>query len=591
MTAKPSGITAVEAKKLNEIMKDPVKWAQIFVTTFDNMNKTYGPWKARWYQVEMLRDESVKKVARCGRRTGKTETMCIDMLHRTHTKPNYRCLVVTPYENQVRLIFMRLRELVEASPMLKKEVKKMTSNPYQLVFRNGAAILGFTTGASSGSGGASIRGQRADYIYMDEVDYMSSTDFDTVTTIAAERSDIGIFMSSTPTGRRSKFYEACTNKAMGYTEHYHPSTHNPNWGPEMEAEFRAQLSEQGFVHEILADFGTQDTGVFNKDKLDLAMLQELYAYNDLDYYQLDRCERQDLKPNMYVYPPGERAHFNAFRCMGVDWDKYGASSSIVILDFDIIRRKFKVIKRVEVARGEYSYDNAVNTIVELNDQYNPSWIFCDRGSGEYQIERLHMIGDERPATGLKNKVKGWQFRNTLEMIDPITFEKTKVPMKPFMVTQLQIAFDREMIMLSPFDEVLHKQLVDYEVERINAYGDPVFTKENEHFVDALGLAYLAFVLEFPDLTKTIKLPESSNKIEFTGVQLGGSGINKMFNALQTNNSQAFKAVLDYDPSELPGDRPTMVKVSQNYRSGASGGSWGSRAAGAKRSGSGVRKMW
>ena len=572
-------------------MEDPVKWAQLFVVTYDSVKKAYGPWIARWYQKEMLRDKSLKKVARCGRRTGKTETMCIDALHRTNTHPNYRCLVVTPYENQVRLIFMRLRELIDASPLIKREVVKMTSNPYQIVFKNGSAILGFTTGAASGSGGASIRGQKADYIYMDEVDYMSDADFDTVTTIAAERSDIGIFMSSTPTGRRSKFYEACTNKAMGYTEHYHPSTHNPNWGPEMEAEFRAQLSEQGYVHEILAEFGTQDTGVFNKAKVDLATTHELYAYNELDYYQLEKCKQNNLHPKMYIYPSGQLAPMNPFRTMGVDWDKYGASSSIIILDFDINKNKFKVIKRVEVPRGEYSYDNAVNTIVELNEQYNPSWIYCDRGSGEYQIERLHIIGDERPATNLKNKVKGWQFKNSIEVTDPITFEKTKEPLKPFMVTQLQIAFEREKIILSPFDEVLHKQLIDYEVERINASGDPVFSKENEHFVDALGLAYLAFVLEFPELTKTIKMPESSTIIEFTGVQLGGAGLTKMFNSIQTNLSSDFKKVLEYDPTELPGDRPTMVKVPLGYRSPASGGTWGSRAAGLKRSNYGGRRMW
>ena len=247
----------------------------------------------------------------------KTETMVIDMLNRTYTRQNYRCLVVTPYENQVRLIFMRLKELIEQSPLLKQEVVKNTSNPYQIVFRNGSAILGFTTGASSGSGGASIRGQRADFIYMDEVDYMSDADFDTVTTIAAERSDIGIFMSSTPTGRRSKFYEACTNKSMGYTEHYHPTPHNPNWGPEMEAEFRAQLSEQGYIHEILAEFGAQNTGVFDKDKLDKAMTHECYAYNELDYYQRDRIERLGIEPNFYIYAAGQRAHMTPFRTMGV----------------------------------------------------------------------------------------------------------------------------------------------------------------------------------------------------------------------------------------------------------------------------------
>lgn len=583
-------LSTVEAKKLLEIMLDPVKWAQVFVVTFDNVKKTYGPWVARWYQVEMLRDTSVKKVARCGRRTGKTETMCIDMLWRTANRPNYRCLVVTPYENQVRLIFMRLKELVNASPMIKKECIKMTGNPYQIVFRNGSAILGFTTGASSGSGGASIRGQRADYIYMDEVDYMSEADFDTVTTIGAERDDIGIFMSSTPTGRRSKFYEACTNKDMGYKEHYHPSTHNPNWGPAMEAEFRAQLSEQGFVHEIMAEFGTQATGVFNKDKVDLATTHELYAYEELDYYQRDRIEKLGVQPTYYLYGPGQRAMMNPFRTMGVDWDKYGASSSILILDYDIIRNKFKVIKRVEVPRGEYSYDNAVNKIVELNEQYNPSWIYCDRGAGEYQIERLHIIGDERPATGLKNKVRGWQFRNSLEVTDPITFAKTKEPLKPFMVTQLQIAFERDMMILSPFDEVLHKQLIDYEVEKINADGTPKFTSENEHFVDALGLAYLAFVLEFPELARTIKMPETSNKIEFTGVQLGANRLNAAFNSLSAPSSPEFKAVLNYDPTELPGDRPTMVRVPQSYRSGQSAGGWGSRSSGMRRNGGG-RSMW
>ena len=44
-------ITTVEAKKLQDIMSDPVKWAQVFVTIFDNAAKKKTPWIARWYQV------------------------------------------------------------------------------------------------------------------------------------------------------------------------------------------------------------------------------------------------------------------------------------------------------------------------------------------------------------------------------------------------------------------------------------------------------------------------------------------------------------------------------------------------------------
>src|SRR5690606_23472895 len=83
-------------------------------------------------------------------------------------------------------------------------------------------------------------------------------------------------------------------------------------------EFRAQLSEQGYIHEILAEFGTQDTGVFDKDKVDLACNQEFYAYEKLTPIQLDRVEKLGVKPNLYIYENGRRAPLNPFRTMGVD---------------------------------------------------------------------------------------------------------------------------------------------------------------------------------------------------------------------------------------------------------------------------------
>ena len=45
----------------------------------------------------------------------------------------------------------------------------------------------------------------------------------------------------------------------------------------MEAEFRASLTASGYVHEVEAEFGVQDTGVFNKDDLDRARTFYNYA--------------------------------------------------------------------------------------------------------------------------------------------------------------------------------------------------------------------------------------------------------------------------------------------------------------------------
>lgn len=163
-------------------------------------------------------------------------------------------------------------------------------------------------------------------------------------------------------------------------------------------------------------------------------------------------------------------------------------------------------------------------------------------------------------------------------MDPITKEIDKKPFKTFMVNQLQIAFERDMMILSPFDDVLSKQLIDYEVERIGANGNPVFTSENEHFVDALGLAYLAMVLEFKELTGVIEEPENTSMFLISNKQIGGMSA-KIESEMRTNNDQR---IVDYyqntDFSDLPGDRPTMVKVDMGYRSNkyASQSNWGSR---------------
>lgn len=41
-----------------------------------------------------------------------------------------------------------------------------------------------------------------------------------------------------------------------------------------------------------------------------------------------------------------------------------------------------MIRRIEVPKAEYSFDKAVNMIIELNRIYDPAFIYADRGSGE-----------------------------------------------------------------------------------------------------------------------------------------------------------------------------------------------------------------
>ena len=315
-----------------------------------------------------------------------TETMCIDSLHKTNTIRSFRYIFAAPYEAQIRMIFNRISELINLSPYIKQEVVSNTKTPFEIKFKNGSSIYGASTGAGTSNGAVSLRGQRADAIALDESDYMNDADFDSILAIAGEREGISIFLSSTPTGARKRFWQCCTDKKMGYKEFHYPSTLNPNWSAKMEEEFRAQLSPSGYVHEILAEFGEQDTGVFNKEKLDKAMTFERYTYMPLTYTQEIAAKENNWNIDFMIPPSYMGRHEvyrpTPFRCCGVDFDKYGASSSILILDYLPEYNKFKVVRRIEVPKAEYSFDAAVNLIIEINNIYDPAFIYCDRGSGE-----------------------------------------------------------------------------------------------------------------------------------------------------------------------------------------------------------------
>ncbi|MEG1870573.1 MAG: hypothetical protein RR192_01080 [Peptostreptococcaceae bacterium] len=165
--------------------------------------------------------------------------------------------------------------------------------------------------------------------------------------------------------------------------------------------------------------------------------------------------------------------------------------------------KFKVIFRIEIPRSNFTYVNAINKIVELNDAYDFDWIAVDRGYGETQIELLHKYGMENPMTGLHDKVIGYQFGQKIEVRDPHTFKKDKKPLKPFMVNNSVVVLEKGKLILDPSDKLLIEQLESYRIKSISITGIPTYTDENEHAVDALNLCLLMFEQKYGTLMRTV----------------------------------------------------------------------------------------
>jgi intein/homing endonuclease len=520
----------------------------------------------------------------------------------TELKKGATCLVATPYDTQAREIFDQLNNFINNNPVLQAAVASIRRSPYEIVFKNKSRIKLYTAGTRSGTEGGSLRGQKASWLYMDEVDYLGDKDFEAIFAITLERPDeIGVMVASTPTGRRGKFYQICMQEklnqdvrlfkggpdvegklanqfdirtydrltAEGWAEFYFPTMVNPGWSPKMERELRNLYTDVGYQHEVMAEFGTELVGVFNKDYIDEASSN---GYSLLSHPRVDSPIS-----------------------IGIDWDKFGNATQIVVTQWNpfLERRprpeidgpgvtrygRFQVINRIEIPKGEFTYDQAVRKVIELDAIYKPFAIYPDRGAGEYQIEMLRKT--------LGDKVQGVHLGGSYMVRDPHSREFDKKPIKPFIVNQTTLILERGQLMVphKDIDEVIVRQMTNYTVERVSPKtGEPTYSSVDEHALDAMMLSIFAFIDRMPDIVKTIEDVKPATTLAVADVKFVDP-IGRIYKGHAQTHEQVQEYLTRWDEPTPPPPR----KVEAGKRT--SGFGWGARGSGGGRTGLPSRSRW
>ncbi|UNY39809.1 terminase large subunit [Bacillus phage vB_BauM_KLEB27-3] len=576
----------LESSFLYDIARSDLIWEEVVEIESLGMQQTYDVFVPETHNL-VVEDVMVHN----------TWTMTAHMLWVAFTcnggkelKKGATCLVATPYDTQAREIFDQLRNFIDNNEVLRSSVASITKSPYEIVFKNKSRIKLHTAGTRSGAEGGSLRGQKASWLYLDEVDYLGDKDFEAIYAITLEAPKrIGVMCASTPTGRRGKFFQICNEKmnqevvvdketnqfdedtydrntARGWQEFYFPTMVNPEWSPDMEKELKSIYSEVAYEHEVLAEFGTEMVGVFNKDYLDEA--------SNIPYKLLD-------KP-----------YSSAPIAIGVDWDKAGAATQIVVSQWDPTDMcrlrdgiddpnqprfgRLKVINRIEIPKSEFTYDNAVKTLVELDKIYDPFAIYVDKGAGEYQIEVL--------TKQLGEKIRGVALGSAYDVRDPVRRIMDRKPLKPYLVNQLTLLLERGQLRIpsKDVDETFTRQMENYRVERI-AYktGEPTYSSDDEHALDGLTFTLFAFLEHFPDLLALTYEVEAARKV--------GVAKTKRFDPLtnvyaKDRMETRFETKPEWDEPGPPPLQRATVGSSRSKRS-----SWGRR--GSSKASVPKRKSW
>jgi hypothetical protein len=238
-----------------------------------------------------------------------------------------------------------------------------------------------------------------------------------------------------------------------------------------------------YMHEIECEYGEAISGVYRRKDIESAQL-----YGEWDY--------DDYGPGSIELPTTGPTY------IGVDWDKYqGVGPQICIVQWDMSIHsasygKLKVVYREEIEPNDFCLSQAVDRLIELNAHFNPRQIYLDPGLGEHQIEVLQRHGIKHPETGLAEKVVRFNFKaKDIVVIDTRTGEPVKKENKHWMINTSVMYFSEGRIAINPKDGLLIEQLEQYSVT-VSPSGNYIYTDQNEHALDALNLATLAFDREY-----------------------------------------------------------------------------------------------
>ena len=193
-------------KVLLKSKNDPVFFAEHFLTNQQMENYTLEP-----QQKVFLRDTSPYKILFCSRRSGKTLTMIIDMLHKAFFRANQQIALISPTMDQSKTFANVFNDMVLRSPILQSSF--ITSNKLDKQLSNGSRIAFKTAGAASGKKeDSNLVGSGLNTLYLDEA---QSVDADAMSTImpvvTGQIGQAEIVMAGTPRARTGFFFDNIMN--------------------------------------------------------------------------------------------------------------------------------------------------------------------------------------------------------------------------------------------------------------------------------------------------------------------------------------------------------------------------------------------
>lgn len=278
------------------------------------------------------------KVAACGRRWGKTESLSIDIATLALTEPDSRQIIVAPTDVQARILGEAVRDRLEKAraaeaPVLAGRTVSARGRPYLLLTIGPAApdpnaAVATIHCRTAGRDGRNLRGMWAHRIIVDEAAHVPDAVLqDVLPPMLADKGG-EYLLASSPNGRRSAFYRLFARGALppppppargkpeaAWSQSFQcPTAQNGDHldGAYLQAQ-REDMGEAMYAQEYEAQFIDDFGAVFREEDIDAA---------------LATLEGVRLENNAILSEPQPGHPY----VIGVDWGRKWDYSVIAVLD-------------------------------------------------------------------------------------------------------------------------------------------------------------------------------------------------------------------------------------------------------------------
>ncbi|MGC8783807.1 MAG: terminase large subunit domain-containing protein [Armatimonadota bacterium] len=394
-------------------------------------------WTPHSAQREWMLDTHPVKVAACGRRWGKTESLAVETAALALLQPGIRQVIVAPTLDQARILFERTLELLQVWAEQTGGKVLVRTTPYPRARVNEGEI----TARSAYRQARSLRGRSAHRIVVDEAAYLTEEVIPQVLMPMLADAEGQLVLLSTPFGRNHfwHWYQRGQSGAVCCSFRF-PTSSNPRISPTFLQLQRQLLTERQFAIEYEAQFVDDAGAVFPQAVI-------------------EAC----IQPNLSEARPEP-----APAVAGLDWGRYRDFTALVILRESGGRLQVVHVERLPGTAWQVQIDRLRQRL----SAWRVRTVCCDAtGVGDPLAEILQQcLSDNRAGT----------------RVEPVVFT---APTKRMMIESLALAMEQGRVAIPPHPDLL-RELHAFTASRTTSGHIRLQAQGNEHddLVIALALA-------------------------------------------------------------------------------------------------------